>query len=490
MKNKIVRLLTIGLCIALLTACGSRKTDLADQSSGDGVVENGENGNADTSDPGTDDLTDGEGTGDVNGEDQKNDQTEDQKNDQTEDLKDDQKDDQTEENQNGQTADGKEDQTSEAEPEEKVLEPAPALKEVYDGMFEIGVCLNNMTAGSMYRDDVVKNFTSVTCENEMKPDYLLDQSASRAGVADDPTFVAVNFSNCNGIVKYCEENGLKMRFHTLAWHAQTPNWFFYEDYDTAKKLVSKEVMVERLKNYIFQVVDYFDTEHPGLIYTIDVVNEAFNGNGTYGTTDTNNKWYEVMGSDYVYYAFLYAREAIDNSKNMKDCVLVYNDYSMMWKASVVPNGLKNIFGEHGADPHDYIDALGMQSHLDTDTSIQNFLIAAKQFLAEGYELQITELDIGIPNQKRGAEVSEKDLLKQGQKYRYLMDGLVDLKKQGYNITGVTVWGINDANSWRSDENGMDAHALLWKKGMVEKPAVRGFALCDDIVSYYTYGIKF
>ena len=66
MKNKIVRLLTIGLCIALLTACGSRKTDRADQSSGDGVVENGENGNADTSDPGTDDLTDGEETGDVN----------------------------------------------------------------------------------------------------------------------------------------------------------------------------------------------------------------------------------------------------------------------------------------------------------------------------------------------------------------------------------------------------------------------------------------
>ena len=33
-------------------------------------------------------------------------------------------------------------------------------------------------------------------------------------------------------------------------------------------------------------------------------------------------------------------------------------------------------------------------------------------------------------------------------------------------------------------------AFVWKKGMVEKPAVRGFALCDDIVSYYTYGIKF
>lgn len=485
MKNKIIRLLTIGLCIAVLTACGSRKTDRADQSSGDGVAENGENEISDTTDAETDGPTDGEKTGDETGDD-KTGQTEDQKNDQAEMDKTGQ----TEDGKTDGTEDKKDDQASEEKPEEKVLEPAPALKEVYDGMFEIGVCLNNMTAGSMYRDDVVKNFTSVTCENEMKPDYLLDQSASRAGVAADPTFVAVNFSNCNSIVKYCKENGLKMRFHTLAWHAQTPNWFFYEDYDTAKKLVTKEVMIGRLKNYIYQVIDYFDTEYPGMIYTIDVVNEAFNGNGTYGTTDKNNKWYEVMGSDYVYYAFLYAREAVDNSKNMKDCVLVYNDYSMMWKASVVPNGLKNIFGEHGADPHDYIDALGMQSHLDTDTSIQNFLFAAKQFLLEGYELQITELDIGIPNQKRGAEVSEKDLMKQGQKFRYLMDGLVDLKNQGYNITGVTVWGINDANSWRSNDNGMDAHALLWEKGMVEKPAVRGFALCDDIVSYYTYGIKF
>lgn len=39
--------------------------------------------------------------------------------------------------------------------------------------------------------------------------------------------------------------------------------------------------------------------------------EAFNGNGTYHITDQKNLWYDILGYDYIYYAFLYTKEAIN-----------------------------------------------------------------------------------------------------------------------------------------------------------------------------------
>ena len=75
-------------------------------------------------------------------------------------------------------------------------------------------------------------------------------------------------------------------------------------------------MLKRLESYIRQVLTWFDTEYPELIYAVDVVNEAFNGpisdenpHGVVEETDGHeNYWFEVVGTDYVYYAFYYARQ--------------------------------------------------------------------------------------------------------------------------------------------------------------------------------------
>ena len=247
----------------------------------------------------------------------------------------------------------------------------------------------------------------------------------------------------------------------------------------------------RMKNFIFQVIAYYDTEHPDLIYTIDVVNEAFNGKGKYSTTDyDNNGWYQTMGHEYVYYAFLYTREAIEASQNMKDVTLVYNDYGMMHKAENVIHGLADMFAEHDKDVHDYVDAIGMQSHLSTNDSMSNFIKAAKKFVKAGYELQITELDIGISDNKVGQEPTEQLWQRQAKKYRYIMDALLDMQAEGAKITSITVWGISDGNSWRGNDNGYDARALLFSKKMEEKPALRGMALCPDIPSYYNIGLDY
>ena len=371
----------------------------------------------------------------------------------------------------------------------KELDEIRALKEVYENYFYIGVALNPNTIGEIYQKDILTNFNSTTCENEMKPDYIMDKAGSVKEVMADPTYVAVNFKNCTPQVKFCEENGIKMRFHTLVWHAQTPEWFFHVNYDTSEPLADAVTMQKRMKNYISAVINYFDTEHPDLLYTIDVVNEAFNGNGTLKIKETDNRWYDTIGYDYPYYAFLYAREALEASQNMKDVSLVYNDYSMIWKYDTVSKGLDTMFTEHGANVHDYIDAIGFQAHYDTSTSMKDFERVARQFAKLGYEIQVTELDIGIPNVNVGDVPTENQMIIQARKFRSIMERLMDMKDDGCNVTSVTVWGISDDNSWRSNDNGKNAYALLWSAGMIPKTALRGMSLCSDIMSIYKLGLE-
>ena len=365
------------------------------------------------------------------------------------------------------------------------------LKDIYAENFKIGVALNNTTIRKTYKEEVTKHFNSVTCENEMKPDAVLNQSESKKGVNDDPAYVVTGFDRASQIVEYCIENGMQMRYHTLVWHAQTPDWFFRVGYDSKNDYVDMETMKLRMKNYIFQVIEYYDTEYPDLIYAIDVVNEAFNGNGKYSTTDyDNNGWYQTMGHEYIYYAFLYTREAIEASENMKDVTLVYNDYSMMWKVDNVIKSLPAMFAEHDKDVHDYVDAIGLQSHLSTNDTMSKFIDAVKKFVDAGYEVQLTELDMGISDNKVGQEPTEELLRRQANKYRYIMDALLDIQANGGRVTNVTFWGFSDGHSWRSNDNGMDGRCLLFTKDMQEKLALRGAARCDDIASYYNLNIPY
>ena len=371
------------------------------------------------------------------------------------------------------------------------LPPVDALKDIYAENFKIGVALNTHTIGAAYEEEVTRHFNSVTCENEMKTDAVLKRAESQQGVKEDPTYVVTGFDRSKKIVDYCIKNGMQMRYHTLVWHAQTPDWFFRVDYDSSKDYVDAETMKMRMKNYIFQVIEYYDTNYPDLIYAIDVVNEAFNGSGKYNTTDyADNGWYKTLGHEYVFYAFLYAREAIEASENMKEVSLVYNDYGMTGKVDRVITNLPRMFEEHGKDVHDYVDAIGMQSHLSTNDVMQNFLNAAQKFVDAGYELQLTELDIGIADNKVGQEPTKDLYLRQAKKYRYIMDGLLAIQAKGGVISNVTVWGFSDGHSWRANDNGYDARALLFTKGMEEKLALRGMARCDDIASLYDIGIKY
>ena len=89
-----------------------------------------------------------------------------------------------------------------------------------------------------------KEYNSVTAENEMKPDAILGYSANVISISQakalgyyipdnypESTVPKLNFTTVDNMLKFCYDNGLSMRGHTLVWHSQTPDWYFRNGYN-------------------------------------------------------------------------------------------------------------------------------------------------------------------------------------------------------------------------------------------------------------------
>jgi endo-1,4-beta-xylanase len=213
----------------------------------------------------------------------------------------------------------------------------PSLKEIYKDNFSMGVAVSNVELSPARKELIAEQFNSLTAGNELKPDSLLDYATciSDPKYNDNP---AVKFDRAKPILDFAQKNGIKFRGHTLVWHSQTPRWFFAEGYstDASAPLVSGELMLKRMENYIKQVLEYTQTNYPGLIYAWDVVNEAVNpGDNEENFLRTRDSlWYQVIGSGFIEKAFEYARKYAD-----KDVKLFYNDYKRAdrrYRTSVSP----------------------------------------------------------------------------------------------------------------------------------------------------------
>ncbi len=327
------------------------------------------------------------------------------------------------------------------------------LKDLAEGYFKMGVGLtgnqrsNGAVNSAEYMAVVDTHFNSVTLTNLMKPSYLLDKNGCQrnARFGNDGE-VAVTFSSIDPTLKWCYENGMQMRGHTLVWHAQTPEWFFREDYDENKGYVDYETMKSRLDSYIKQVVTYIQDKYPGVIYCYDVVNEAVEPaaaapNSPYGirtkhgnNLETDNPWYKTLGVDYVELAFTYARKYCD-----PDIKLFYNDYNTF--QSQKRNYIYNL-GKYLASKG-LIDGIGMQGNWNGSWFKPSDVEASiNKFGSLGLEIHISEMCIGCENDM----LTEENLKKQAQTYEdyFKIITRCDTDNGGKaNITAVTIFGLMD-----------------------------------------------
>ncbi|MBO4687348.1 MAG: endo-1,4-beta-xylanase [Clostridiales bacterium] len=342
-----------------------------------------------------------------------------------------------------------------------------SLKELYKDDFEIGCCVPAQMIDSDVEEPrqlLVAQFSSFTCENEMKPENILDATTTLSDPAKYDEAPALDFSRCEGILNFAKDNGIKMRGHTLVWHSQTPDWFFYENYDVNGNLASRELMLKRLENYIKGVFEYIDANYPGLFYAFDVANECVDD--SYKLRESN--WTKTIGDDFLQYAFQYARQYAPEG-----VLLFYNDYNeyVEGKQNKIIEVLKPI-AEAGN-----LDGMGLQSHISSPISMEKYIGALKKYADElGVVIHVTELDV---NAVKSSSNPEYD---QGVYYQNLFKALLDAKAEGYKIESVTIWGLTDAGSWRSSETpvlfrgdlskkmAFDGVVLAKKGGELEKPA--------------------
>lgn len=305
-------------------------------------------------------------------------------------------------------------------------ETTKGLKDYYKDYFTIGVAVSPQALRNPEQQKLIlEQFNSLTPENAMKMGPI------------HPRENEYNWRDADSIVAFAQRHHLKVRGHNLCWHSQAPAWMFV---DAQGKDVSKEVLLQRLKDHIYTVVN----RYKGAIYAWDVVNEAISDKPDEYLRPS--KWLEICGEEYIAKAFQYAHEADPNAQ------LFYNDYNEITasKREKMYRLVKSL-----KDAGVPIHGLGLQGHWAVNEPSKAQLDSTlKRFSELGVKLQITELDISVypkEHERRDRRPEDSDTAftgareqKQIEVYKYSFELFRKYKKY---ITGITFWNISDRGSW-------------------------------------------
>lgn len=298
-----------------------------------------------------------------------------------------------------------------------------------------------------------KHFNVIVPENDAKMEYLYYPNGE------------IDFTWPDKYIDFAKKNKQKIRWHTLVWHSQVPDWIFHDDNNC---LCSKNLLEKRLKKYITGLGNRYNND----IYSIDVVNECISDKRL-GLRDGSEKsnWFKILGKDYIETSFRWTKSAFPNSK------LVINDYNLesdKKKRTTMYKLIQELLASETP-----IDTIGLQMHVTINfPSIDEIDETIRIFGDLGIKVIISELDVSIydDNQEDGTFEPQKIitpelLLNQAERYYELFECFKKYAKQGI-LTDVIFWGITDRFSWRNDfpvEKRIDAPLLFDKRGN-PKPA--------------------
>ena len=322
----------------------------------------------------------------------------------------------------------------------------PSLQEAYAGQFLIGFAAR----AAYYMDDAInqRHFNAITAENAMKWESL------------QPSYGRFNFGVADALVLYAEKHNMAVTGHTLVWHSQTPDWVFY---DRDRKEVSREELIERMRDHIQTVVG----RYKGRIASWDVVNEAIEWDAatqTWGLSDS--KWRQIIGDDYIELAFRFAHEADPGAK------LLYNDYSATdpGKRDAIYALVEDLLAK-GVPIH----GIGMQGHWDiTYPSPDAVRTAIAKYASLGVSVSITEMDVSVYGWNDRADRYASGLphsiaIRHARAYAAYFKVFQEYSDV---IERVTFWGLRDNHSWKNNYpvQGRADYPLLFDARGNPKPA--------------------
>lgn len=355
-------------------------------------------------------------------------------------------------------------------PKEKSSDTSADLKTAYRDAFRIGSAMNHdMVIGndSLATEILLAQCNAVTAENVMKAALIQPKEGQFVWDAAD---AFVNFGG---------ENGMFVIGHTLAWHNQTPDWFFYDE--TGVPLES-----ELVKEHLLDHIEAVASRYAKNVNAWDVVNEVIDNDGSYRPT----KWVKGFGDgdDFVKTAFS------QTARFAPDAELYYNDFNA-WRPAK-RDGIMRMVRMLQAEGIK-IDGIGIQGHWGLNFPKNEYIEAAiDSFASLGVKVMITELDIDVlPLTKEGQIIGQtmSDPQFQLEEFKTFFDpfqnGLpADVEKAQADryhelfhifyqkkdkIDRVTFWGIADDMSWKNGYPIPDRtnYPLVWDRNRQAKASL-------------------
>lgn len=317
-----------------------------------------------------------------------------------------------------------------------VVTPTGSLKQM---PFPFGAAVNValLRSNPNYKALVIKEFSSITAENAMKFTAL------------HPAQNTYTYADADEIVALAQADGKRVHGHTLNWYKSLPAWVTNFAGTTAD-------WENLLKTHIQTVVGHFK----GKVASWDVVNEAFNDDGTY----RNSIWVEKLGTDYIARAFQYANQADP------EALLFYNDYGHEYSATkrTAIINLVTSLKSRGIPIH----GIGMQMHTRYNQTDANLNAAITAAAATGLKVHISELDIALnPDNIQTLSYNANLADLQAAKYKYIVQTYNAIPKA--QQFGITTWNVTDADSWIPSEYSRPDWPLLFNNNYERKAAYQG-----------------
>lgn len=234
-----------------------------------------------------------------------------------------------------------------------------------------------------------------------------------------------NFGPADALVTFAQTHHLVVRGHTLVWHEQVPQWVSKGDFTPAQ-------LSAILRDHITTEVSHFGTQ----VYAWDVVNEAFNKDGTLRST----LWYDQpgigfagQGTKYIEQVFKWAHAANPKAE------LFYNDYETETEnpKSDAIYAMASDFKKRGVP----LAGVGFQAHItlefDDPVKLKSFAENLRRFSALGLELHITELDVRLKDSSSVTLNAEA----------HLYGEIADVCVRNPSCKVIQTWGVTDKYSW-------------------------------------------
>jgi endo-1,4-beta-xylanase len=274
-----------------------------------------------------------------------------------------------------------------------------------------------------YRNFFRTHYEWLTPENELKMFAL------------EPERGEFDYETADALVNWALAQGKSVHGHVLIWGQQLPGWL--------SNVHSATDAGRIMATYIHTLLTHFR----GRIHEWDVVNEAFNADGTY----TQNFWLRHLGPAYIGEAFRLARATDPRLK------LCYNDQGIELPgphANAVLRLVKQLRRQG------LLDCVGLEVHTTPPAaSLQAVRNELRRFAATGAYALISEMDVSVESIPGS---TAQRLAAQARVY-----GTYALAcRETARCVRFTTWGFTDASSWL----GSSADALPFDSNCQAKPA--------------------